>query len=83
MSLSGQCSSQLTNYTVSETAGHATITVTRSGGTAQPASVDYATGDLSGLTNCNVNTGNASPRCDFTAVAGTLNFIAGQSVGHL
>jgi hypothetical protein len=69
-----------TNFTVSETAGHATITITRLGGTTQTASVDYATGDLSGLTNCNVNTGNASPRCDFTAVAGTVNFPIGQSV---
>jgi hypothetical protein len=71
---------QLTNFTVNETDGHATITITRLGGTTQTASVDYATGDLSGLTNCNVNTGNASPRCDFTAVSGTLNFPVGQSV---
>ncbi|HVG33171.1 MAG TPA: cadherin-like domain-containing protein, partial [Pyrinomonadaceae bacterium] len=67
------------NFTVDEATGHALITVTRLNGTSSPASVDYATGDLSGLTNCDVVTGNASPRCDFTAVAGTLNFIAGQT----
>jgi hypothetical protein len=66
-------------YTVGEADGGVTITVTRTGSVASPASVDYKTNDASGLTNCNVNTGNASPRCDFTAVAGTLNFIAGQS----
>jgi CSLREA domain-containing protein len=66
-------------YNVGEASGHATITVTRPGSSAAPASVDYETSDLSGLTNCNVNTGNASARCDYTAVAGTLNFIAGQT----
>jgi uncharacterized repeat protein (TIGR01451 family) len=67
------------NFTVGEGTGHATITVNRINDTSSPATVDYATGDLSGLTNCDVATGNASPRCDFTAVAGTLSFIAGQS----
>jgi len=33
------------NYSVQEDAGHATITVTRSGATDIPASVDYATSD--------------------------------------
>jgi hypothetical protein len=66
-------------FKASEPAGHATITVTRTGNTSQPASVDYATSDLSGLNNCNVNTGNASQRCDYTAMAGTVNFAAGQT----
>ncbi|HVG34311.1 MAG TPA: Calx-beta domain-containing protein [Pyrinomonadaceae bacterium] len=66
-------------YSVDEGAGHATITVTRTGDISGAASVQFATSDLAGLTNCNINIGNASPRCDFTAVAGTLNFIAGQA----
>jgi hypothetical protein len=67
------------SYSVDEDAGHATITVTRTGDTSGAASVQFATSDLAGLTDCNINTGNASPRCDFTAVAGTLSFIAGQA----
>ncbi|HEX8144756.1 MAG TPA: tandem-95 repeat protein [Pyrinomonadaceae bacterium] len=67
------------DYTVGEAEGHATITVTRTGGTAEPASVAYETSDLAGLNNCDVNTGDASARCDYTAVGGTLTFAAGQS----
>jgi hypothetical protein len=63
---------------VGEAGLHARITVTRSAGFAGTASVDYVTSDLSALTNCNVNTGNASARCDYTAVGGTLTFAAGQ-----
>jgi Calx-beta domain/Bacterial Ig domain len=66
-------------YTVNEAAGHAAIIVTRTGGTAGPLSVQYATGDVSGLTNCNVVSGNASARCDYTAVGNTLTFAVGQS----
>ncbi len=66
-------------YNVGEADGHATITVLRIGDSSQAASVNYATSDLSALTNCNVTTGNASQRCDYTAVAGTLSFISGQT----
>jgi uncharacterized repeat protein (TIGR01451 family) len=68
------------SYSVSEAAGHFTITVIRSGDISGPASVDYETSDTSGLTNCDVMTGNASQRCDYTAIAGTLNFAAGDSL---
>jgi hypothetical protein len=68
-----------TNYTAAESAGHATITVIRAGGTTLPATVDFETSDLSGLNNCNVNTGLASQRCDYTTMRGTLNFSAGQT----
>jgi hypothetical protein len=67
------------SYTVSEAAGHATITVIRTGDISGTATVQYATSDLAGLTNCNVNGGNASARCDYTAVGGTLSFAAGES----
>jgi hypothetical protein len=67
------------NFTAGEAAGHAIITVTRTGGTSAPASVEYATSDLAGLNLCSLNTGDASGRCDYTAVGGTLSFLAGES----
>jgi uncharacterized repeat protein (TIGR01451 family) len=67
------------SYTASEAAGHLTITVTRTGDTSNEASVDYETSDLSGLNNCDVVTGNASQRCDYTAVDGILHFVSGQT----
>jgi hypothetical protein len=52
-----------------DSAGHATITVNRSGATNIPASVNYATSDgtatVAGL--------------DYTGAAGTLNFVAGET----
>ena len=68
------------SYSVSEGAQRLDITVNRIGTTATPASVDYATSDASGATNCNApNTGNASSRCDYEATAGTLRFAAGDT----
>src|SRR5215217_876090 len=50
-------------------AGHATITVSRTGATNIPASVDYATSD-----------GTATlAGSDYTGVAGTLSFAAGET----
>jgi hypothetical protein len=66
------------SFTVNEGAGHATVTINRTGDVTAPASVQYSTSDLSGLTNCDVVTGNASQRCDYTGVGGTLNFSGGQ-----
>lgn len=57
----------------------ATVTVTRSGDTSFPASVNYATSDTSGSNGCGQNTGAASSRCDYIATSGTLNFAAGQA----
>ena len=55
---------------VSEEAGTATFTVTLTGPTALPISVEYATGDGSA-----VSTGSATPGTpDYTANSGTLNF---------
>lgn len=64
---------------VEGSAGARVITLTRSGNINVASSVQYETSDSSGLNNCDVNSGNASARCDYTAVAGTVNFIAGQS----
>ncbi len=58
------------DYLVNEDALVARISVTRSGGTIDPATVDFATG-----TN-----GTATVGLDFTAVAGTLLFPAGVTL---
>lgn len=55
-------------YSADETDGSATITVNRTGSTAQAVSVDYATTDSS-----------ATERKDYTTAAGTLTIPAGQT----
>lgn len=55
-------------YTVNESAGSVTITVTRSGDTSGTALVDYA-----------AMSGSASERTDFTTAIGTLRFAAGET----
>jgi CSLREA domain-containing protein len=67
------------SYTVGEADGRATITVNRTGDTSLAATMQYQTSDVFGLANCDALTGLASARCDYTAVAGTLSFAAGQS----
>jgi uncharacterized repeat protein (TIGR01451 family) len=67
------------SYFVSESAGRATITLSRSGDTSNVASVDYATSDTSGAANCDVITGNASARCDYTPGVGTIHFAPGET----
>jgi hypothetical protein len=58
-------------YSVHEddSAGHATITVNRSGATTIPASVDYATSDGTA----------AGAGVDYTGAVGTLQFAAGET----
>ena len=66
------------SFAVNEGAGSLTIAITRSGNTAGPATVNYATSDTSGLVNCVVNTGVASERCDYGTTVGTARFAAGE-----
>jgi Calx-beta domain/Subtilase family/Domain of unknown function (DUF4214) len=68
------------SYSVNEASADATITVTRTGDTSGESVVHYATSDNAGLNNCDVvNTGVASPRCDYEATAGSLRFAPGET----
>ncbi len=55
------------------------IDVRRIGDTSGAATVNYATGDMAGLDNCSLITGNASSRCDYGMTSGQLTFSAGES----
>jgi hypothetical protein len=55
-------------YDVTETGGHATITVRRVGGSGGAVSVDYATSD-----------GTAGAPGDYSTTSGTLNFADGET----
>jgi Calx-beta domain/Bacterial pre-peptidase C-terminal domain len=65
---------------VHENGGSASVTVSRLGNNSGAATVDYTTGDLAGLANCNVlNSGYASSRCDYPTTIGRLQFAAGET----
>jgi aldose sugar dehydrogenase len=66
-------------YFVSESAGRAVVTATRLGDTSAGTTVNYATSDMAGANNCNVNSGNASSRCDYSNTIGALHFAAGET----
>src|SRR6185503_311942 len=61
-------------YNVSESGGVASVNISRAGDSSVPASVDYATSDTAGLTNCNQANGIASSRCDYDTSIGTVRF---------
>jgi len=67
------------SYSVGEGANFLSVDVTRTGNTTGPATVNYATSDVAGLTNCTVANGNASERCDYGTTVGTLRFAAGEA----
>jgi|GEM_PF-902116 len=67
------------SYTVSETGPRVDITLTRTGNTAGSSSVSFVTNDAAGLTNCNVFSGTASPRCDYENTIGTATWAAGDA----
>ncbi|HEV2826626.1 MAG TPA: DUF4214 domain-containing protein, partial [Pyrinomonadaceae bacterium] len=61
------------------------ITVERLGDLSQAVSVDYSTPDDSSATTvlpCSTANGAASPRCDFEAALGTLQFAAGDGAAR-
>ena len=66
-------------YSVNESAGFLNITITRTGNSSGPATVNYATSDSAGLVNCVVANGFASERCDYATTVGTARFAAGEN----
>jgi len=68
-------------YSVNENAGSVLITVNRTADTSVAVTVDYATSDNSGGASspCGTFTGQASSRCDYDSMFGTLRFAAGET----
>ena len=66
-------------FSATESDGRVNITLSRTGTTSGGASVAYATSDTAGLTNCSVNNGVGSSRCDYAASVGTIEFAAGET----
>jgi subtilisin family serine protease len=67
------------NINVNESAGFKIVNVTRTGDLAGFASVNFATSDTAGLTNCTAVNGTASERCDYETTVGNLRFATGES----
>jgi len=80
--LNDDASVQFTSLTanVIENGSRADLFVTRVGATSFESTVNYATSDTAGLTNCNVVNGIASARCDYATSVGTVRFAAGEMV---
>ncbi|HEU4477177.1 MAG TPA: DUF4214 domain-containing protein, partial [Pyrinomonadaceae bacterium] len=55
------------------------VRMIRSAGDASTATVNYATSDSAGLTNCNVINGIASSRCDYASFVGSVTFAPGET----
>ena len=72
---------QLTSagYTVSEGAGHADITLTRTGDLSASSTVSFVTSDSAGTQNCATANGKASSRCDYVSTFGVAQFGVGES----
>jgi uncharacterized repeat protein (TIGR01451 family) len=66
-------------YRVSESAGRATVTVTRLGDTSAAATVNYTTSDAAGAATCSTTNGKASARCDYATTIGRLSFAPGET----
>ena len=65
-------------YSMSEGNLMVSVNVTRSGNTANTASVSFTTSDIAGTANCNAKNGNASARCDYISASGGLSFAPGE-----
>jgi uncharacterized delta-60 repeat protein len=74
-------------FAVSESAGFANVTVTRTGDTSTAGTVDYATSDNSAVIPdeaqatalCGTVNGVALSKCDFNTAVGTLRFAPGET----
>ncbi|HVG38109.1 MAG TPA: PQQ-dependent sugar dehydrogenase, partial [Pyrinomonadaceae bacterium] len=68
------------SYGVAENGGNVQLAVVRLGDTSGPGIVGYATKDASNpAQNCVVAGGQASSRCDYAEMIGTINFAAGET----
>ena len=67
------------DYAASEGAGRATVTVTRTGSTANAVSVDVVTYDDPASVPCSTNNGAAYARCDYATTIETVTFGAGDT----
>lgn len=72
---------QLANssFSVPESAGFATVSITRVGDLGVAATVQFATSDTAGLQSCTVANAKASERCDYATTVGTLRFGIGET----
>lgn len=66
-------------FTVAEGAGNVMVTVTRTGDTNQPVTVEFQTDDVGDGIRCDTFTGTAFPRCDYSSESGMLSFAAGET----
>jgi len=66
------------SFNVSENAGQAVITITRTGDISAESSVDFATA-ASGYVPCDTFNGIAVQNCDFTLASGKLTFNASET----
>jgi len=76
--VSGVISFSTDTYNTTESSGFVTTTVKRTGDLSRAVTVDYATSNDNGVP-CSTANGVATPKCDFTAAFGTLNFAAGEN----
>ncbi|HYP02105.1 MAG TPA: Calx-beta domain-containing protein, partial [Pyrinomonadaceae bacterium] len=66
-------------FTASEGAGRAAVTVTRTGSTTNAISVDVVTNDDPASVPCATNNGTAYARCDYATTIETVTFAAGDT----
>ncbi len=55
------------------------VIVSRSGDASSVLTVDYATSDTAGASNCSAVNGTASSRCDYLTTLGTLHFATAEN----
>ncbi len=67
-------------YNIAEGTGSLDLLVNRSGDPSLAVTVNYSTGDAAAyLQDCNVINSQATSRCDYVAVVGTLHFAANEA----
>jgi len=67
------------SFNTPESTGSIALTVTRTVNTSGVSTVDYATSDTAGASDCDALTSSASSRCDYIASIGSLKFAAGET----